>query len=688
MRSWFPILVVLAATSVAPALANPDQPNIIFIVLDDADYHDFGFNSQDAQTPNIDALSANGIVLSRFYTAGAKCSPTRASLLTGMHPLALGLNENWVDTTEVVQGRNGLRGLPSPPQLGTELTAQGYATAHFGKWHIGQARTMYLPDAHGFPHWLLPKGGYTGNQRVRSHLGDFTVNVTYRPTWLTDQVLDYLDTEATAPFFINVWYLTPHTPLHVPPGFDNQPFQFDLTSPRGMLLAMMQQVDLEIGRIVQKVTDLGLRDNTLLIVTSDNGGQAASNAAQRDFRGTKGNFLEGGIHVPFAAQWPACIPSNTVNQSLVTSMDMLPTLMDIAGASDEQIAGISALGHGSPKTEALLNQQVLPHADILWHMKHVATPSADRQAEYTYALRSGHYKLIKFQDRTTYNMYDLASDPYEGTNLVASMPELFAEMHGKLLQHRQVCSRVPLIPWQVNQLQTIPFDPRFDICGGDLTFVTVLEIPSSAYAGGNLIRKPGSFDLRITPETKVALTIDGVSEEGTNSVIDLLSAPLTPGIHEIALGLTGHRRSNTVATLYVDGMEVDVFDQADILWILHSNTSDLVLGDDTHQMKGTHFYLTRFWPEEWRGDPPSTIPLEVSTHDDTQTPAINWEGEPGFDYQLEVTENYLSWTNTLPGSFFTGLSSNTLIHYDDPVIRSFPGSGYRLRRSITPLNLP
>ncbi|MCA9184262.1 MAG: sulfatase-like hydrolase/transferase, partial [Planctomycetales bacterium] len=414
------------------AAPNEGPENIIYIMLDDADYFDFGYNSVDAVTPNIDALHDDGLELTQFYDAGSICSPTRASVLTGDNPLRFGINYVWPQVGGVVQESKGLRGLPNDiPLLAQYLHVTGMTTAHFGKWHVGESRDEYRPDSLGFDEWFHPVSirlddgtphdltPYSGPSEVRTQAGDTIEDIAYTPTYVTDKVIDFIDRQAAIdqPFFANVWYYSPHTPWHVPPGFDNSELGFDLSTPRGMLLAMMYQVDSEIGRIADALAARGELDDTLFIVTSDNGGQLQVRMDGNDLRGSKGNFLEGGIRVPFVAHWPDGIQPGGSNDSVVTTADLFPTLMELRGMAPDRLMELESTIDGQSKADALLTDTVVAHDPILWHMNGFPEARDDIQAGYTYALRVGDYKLIKYEGRTSYALFNIVDDPGERVNL-------------------------------------------------------------------------------------------------------------------------------------------------------------------------------------------------------------------------------------------------------------------------------
>ena len=581
--------------------------NIIYIMLDDADYYDFGFHSTDAVTPNIDRLREQGLELTRFYSASAICSPTRASVLTGNNPLRFGMNTTWPQANVLHQESKGLRGLPNTiPQLGEALRATGLRTAQFGKWHVGGIRDEYRPPGMGFDEWFLPlTNGDTEApvvNRLTSHHGEQQItSQEYMTTFLTDRVVDFLDRQAAArtPFFANIWYYAPHWPWVVPPGFDNSTLNFDLDTPRGRLLAMMYEVDKGIGRIVDALTRHSILDETLLIVTSDNGGQRQARTTEGELRGGKGGFNEGGIRVPFVAHWPNEIAANSTNDSVTVTTDLMPTLLEFRGVDAAGISSLESQIDGASKVDTFLSDALISHDPILWHLNGSPNERADPRAAYTYALRVGDYKLVKYEDQTSYRLFNVTTDPGERVNLANHQPARLASMIAQLQAMRRDTSRVPVVPELIAQPITIPFDPRLDVSSGEMTLVFDLRIRWNSSQPVILFDKTGSWRLTLQTDRSLALDIVGVDRLGHTMQIRLTTQPLDTADHEIAIVFGGFKNDVTAIQMYVDQLPVASLRHDERPWNIFSSTSGLRMGADNVRIERLHMYLTRFWPGEW-----------------------------------------------------------------------------------------
>ena len=340
------LLVVLPSRAAVPPPEPP--PNFVLILADDMGYGDLScYGARGYRTPNLDRLAARGVRFTSFYVAQAVCSASRAALLTGCYPNRVGLLS--------ALGPNAQTGInPAELTLAEVLQRRGYATAIFGKWHLGDA-PEFLPTRHGFDEYFgLP---YSNDmwpwhpdyvnlppdaaQRKRGY-PDLPLyegeRVVLRPvtaahqaqltTWYTERAVEFIGRHRDQPFFLYVPHAMPHVPLFVSDKFRGK-------SRAGLYVDVIREIDWSVGEILKALRRHGLEERTLVIFTSDNGpwllyGNHAGSAGP--LREGKATVFEGGVRVPFIARWPGRIPRGRVCGELATTMDLLPTLARLAGA--------------------------------------------------------------------------------------------------------------------------------------------------------------------------------------------------------------------------------------------------------------------------------------------------------------------------------------------------------------------
>ncbi|MFI7448635.1 sulfatase [Nonomuraea sp. NPDC049714] len=306
------------------------QPNIVLVVMDDLGYGDLGCTGNTIlRTPRIDSIAADGITLRHMYAASAICTPSRAALLTGRYPQRVGL-------PRVLSPRDGT-GLSSwEHTLPEMLRDAGYRTAMFGKWHLG-CRPEHYPTRHGFDEYagllysndMHPVELFEGEEISTTDVDQATLTGAY-----TDQAIDFIERHVDQPFFVYLAHTMPHIPLHVEEQFRGR-------SAGGRYGDVVESLDHHIGRLLGRLDDLGLADDTLVMVTSDNGPWFEGSTG--GLRGTKLHTYEGGIRVPFVARWPGRIPAGAASDEPVCLFDLLPTLAALAGGTvprDRPIDGV------------------------------------------------------------------------------------------------------------------------------------------------------------------------------------------------------------------------------------------------------------------------------------------------------------------------------------------------------------
>jgi len=418
--------------------AQTPPPNVVLILLDDLGYADLGCQgSPDIRTPHIDALAQSGIRFTDGYVPVSVCGPSRASLLTGKYSAAFGLQGNGEAET----------GIPLEfKNMAERLKAAGYATQAVGKWHLGYAAEQ-TPMARGFDEFLghlsggshffpFSAGGYKWNtERNRPPIqrndqllgvGDFPPE-TYLTDLFTDEAIRFIAEKKEAPFFIYLSYNAPHGPIMASDHYKLRNTHIE-EGPRRTFAGMMTAVDDGVGKIVDTLRRENLLENTILVLLSDNGGPTKVNTSlNTPFRGVKGDVFEGGVRVPFIISWPGVIPPGQVSDTLVSSLDLLPTFLTAAGISTEDsFDGVDILPWITGK------QTGSPQRDLyFWR--------AGRRA-----IRSGDLKLTNAQLGPKSELFNIVENFQEDPGRQLQLPERQQELMRKVEQWES--GWAPLLP--------------------------------------------------------------------------------------------------------------------------------------------------------------------------------------------------------------------------------------------------
>jgi len=431
-------LTIVVPSAVADA-AQATSPNVLVILVDDLGYGDLSsYGAKDLQTPNVDRLVGQGMRWDRFYANCPVCSPTRASLLTGRYPDAVG-----VPGVIRTHARNSWGYLsPEAVLLPEVLQKAGYRTAIVGKWHLGLGEPN-LPNVRGFDfvHGFLGdmmddyfnhrRHGMNYMRQDRQEIdpaGHATDLFTqWACQWLREQ-------SAQNPFFLYLAYNAPHDPIQ-PPKDWLQRYRTrhpDATEKRAKLAALIEHLDEGIGRVLRTLEETGLAQNTLVIFTSDNGGSLPVGASNGSLRDGKGTTYEGGIRVPMTARWPGKIQPGSRSEAIALTMDLFPTVLEAAGAAPpKEIDGVSLLPILLGKSDPLAPR------DLFWVRL--------ENGAWIHAVRRGQLKLLRPRPGKPLELYDLAADPQETTNLAETRPEAFAELQKVLQAH---IDRWASVPWR------------------------------------------------------------------------------------------------------------------------------------------------------------------------------------------------------------------------------------------------
>lgn len=438
--------------------ASATRPNIIFILADDLGWSDLACYGADLhETPNLDRMAQNGVRFTQAY-AMSVCSPTRASLLTGKHAARLHFTvwrESSVDrAAEARRSKNKL--LPPEtivdlPQGETTiaelLKAAGYLTFHVGKWHLGDAG--HSPETQGFDlniggtHWGAPatffwpfRGAFGQAQEFR-YVPGLGVGKPgdYLTDRFTDEALKLIDGAGARPFFLNLWFHSPHTPIEGKPAlveYYRRKLKAGMRHQNPGFAAMVHSLDENVGRILTHLKQRRMAENTLVVFMSDNGGylsqyrgvQVTNNAP---LRSGKGSLYEGGVRVPLIVQWLGVTPRGAVVNELTSSMDFFRTFAEIVGQpGDAAMDGVSLL----PLLRDPRNR--LPREALYFHYPHYYATTSPVSA-----IRDGDWKLLEYFEDNHLELYNLREDLGESRDLAGQQPEQAARLRARLQAWRQ-----------------------------------------------------------------------------------------------------------------------------------------------------------------------------------------------------------------------------------------------------------
>lgn len=437
------------------ALHAQKRPNIVFILADDLGYGDLGvYGQQYIRTPNLDRLSAEGMRFSQFYAGTTVCAPSRSVLLTGQHTGHTYIRGN----KEIMP--EGQEPLADSVQTFAQLLQQvGYVTAAFGKWGLGMVGTSGDPNRKGFDeffgyncqrqsHRYYPTHLWHNSERVVLEGNDLLRKVHYAPAIIQEKTLAFIESHGDEPFFLFIPTVLPHAELQGPDdeyykqyehAFDETPHRGNdygpeatvggyasVAKPRATFAAMVSRLDAYVGQVLDKLDELGLADNTIVIFSSDNGAHQEGGADPGFFnstgglRGVKRDLYEGGIRTPFIVRWPNQIAAGSVSDHIGAFWDIMPTLADLTGAPQPHYTdGISFL----PTLLGRADQQ--QHAYLYWEF---------HEGGGKQAIRMGKWKGIRLnakdnrEDGAPLALYDLQADPAETTDVATEHPEIVGQL--------------------------------------------------------------------------------------------------------------------------------------------------------------------------------------------------------------------------------------------------------------------
>ena len=478
------VIVIVLLTHTTAAADAPRRPNIVFIIADDLGYGDLSCYGQERfRTPNIDRLATEGMRFTSHYSGHNVCAPSRCVLMTGKHPGHAYIRDN---RGGLAKGQEGQEPVPAGElRLPLTLKKLGYTLGGFGKWGLGPVGSTGDPLNQGFDrffgyncqgvaHNYYPTHLWDNNQRLPLDNPPFASNQKlpdgadpndpasyarytgkqYAPDLIGEQALKFIQANKDRPFMLYYPTTVPHLALQVPQDsldefigkYPEEPYvggrgYLPHRTPRAAYAAMFTRMDREVGRVLKLIDELGLDEQTIFVFTSDNGPLYDKYAGTDEeffksaggFRGRKGSYYEGGFHVPCLVRWKGRIAAGTVEKRVTGFEDWLPTLLELVGAKDATPTGIDGLSFAPT-----LFGKPQPPRDFLYR----ESPSYGGQM----CVRMGDWKLVrqhlnpgpnqKNPPKPTTELYDLATDPFETTDVAAKQPEIVQKLLAKAREQR------------------------------------------------------------------------------------------------------------------------------------------------------------------------------------------------------------------------------------------------------------
>lgn len=432
------------------ATAKPRPPNIIFILADDLGWSDTAtYGSKYYETPNIDRLARQGVKFTQYHTS-PNCQPTRAALMTGQYGPRTGVYTvgsidrfNW--WTRSLRPVDNVTALPlDKTTIAQMLKKAGYVTGMFGKWHLGE-RGDYHPGQRGFDEAIVSMGkhfDFTTNPKTEVPKGQYLAD------FLTDRAVDFIQRHQDQEFFLYLPHFAVHSPHDAKPDlvarFKNKPPVGGHRNPT--YAAMIASVDESVGRVMQKLDQLALANQTVLIFSSDNGGvggyvregiRAADSGEITDnapLRSGKGSLYEGGTRAPFIVRWPGVTPANAICATPVIHVDVFPTFLEIAGAAPPQqpLDGESLLTLFRNPAAPLKRSVIFHHFP-----GYLGAGPGKWRTTPVGAIQSGEWKLLEFFEDNRLELYNLRDDVGEQRNLLETHPTQASKLHQQMLAWRK-----------------------------------------------------------------------------------------------------------------------------------------------------------------------------------------------------------------------------------------------------------
>jgi arylsulfatase A-like enzyme len=452
-----PVLPLLSL-ALSPFLSAAERPNIVFLVADDLGQRDLGcYGSAFYETPHLDRLAAEGMLFTDAYASCPVCSPTRASLVTGQWPQRSGITDYIGAPLKPELWKRNTKLLPAPyadrldlgaTTFAEALKAGGYATFFAGKWHLGPEG--WWPEDQGFDLNFggHDRGGPYGGNKYFSPYGNPRLEDgpegEHLPDRLAAEAAKFIEARRDQPFLVYLPFYHVHTPLMAREDlrlkYEEKRARLGLEEKWGregerdlrlsqdhvVYAAMVEALDLAVGRILAKIDELDLADRTLVLFTSDNGGLSTSEGwptSNLPLRAGKGWLYEGGIREPLLVRWPGVVEPGSVSSAPVSSPDFFPTFLDVAGLETPEGLVVDGLS-----LRPVLEGGDLPERALFWHYPHYGNQGGAPGA----AVRRGPHKLVHWFEDDRLELYDLAADPGEGRDLALARPDLVDALGAEL----------------------------------------------------------------------------------------------------------------------------------------------------------------------------------------------------------------------------------------------------------------
>ncbi|MFZ9747788.1 MAG: sulfatase-like hydrolase/transferase [Opitutaceae bacterium] len=452
-----PLLLAALAVASAGGAAAAERPNVIFVLADDLGWGDLGHRGHPyARTPHLDRLAAEGTSVANFYVNSTVCSPSRVAFMTGQYPARQGFH-HITSSLDVNRRRRVPDWLdPDVPTVADVFRRAGYATAHFGKWHLGKYGRSPAPEAYGFDEALVTSGP---GETLKAPGGEGGADPARMTAATFDHGLEFIRGRQGKPFYLNLWSPLPHAPLRMS-AEQREPYGALVPDPAAfgpwmanylraarapadqlrMYLAAVEDLDRHVGRLLAELARLGLERDTLIVFSSDNGpedyyiGNAANAGlgSPGPFRGRKRSLYEGGVRVPFIVRWPGRIPAGRTDaESIVSGIDLLPTLAALAGVPLAPVVPGGTID--GEDLSAALRGQPAPRRRPL-HFEWFFEVVGDRAYfPPPLAIRDGTWKFYGDYAGGALELYDVTRDPGETRNLAGDHPAVTARLRDAAL---------------------------------------------------------------------------------------------------------------------------------------------------------------------------------------------------------------------------------------------------------------
>lgn len=430
---------LLGSTSPA-SVAAPRKPNVIVILTDDMGFSDVAcYGGRFVPTPNIDRLAKGGLKLGQYYSAAPICSPSRVGLVTGSYPGRWNFS-TYLDNRKHNRDAEQADFLdPKAPSIAKTFRSAGYATGHFGKWHMGGGRDV--KDAPGFERYGFDEHAST----YESPDPDPQITATdwiwsdkdpvkrwNRTAYFVDKTLDFLRRHKDKPCYVDLWPDDVHTPWVPRPDGDAGTYPTNQEGERAFRW-VLKEYDVQIGRLMDGLREMGVEKDTIVLFTSDNGPLPSFRGSRAmGLRGSKLSLYEGGTRMPFLAVWPGHVPAGKVDEdSEINALDLLPTLAKLAGVSLPK----GAVGDGVDRSEVVLGRASSRKKAMCWEYgrNDVAFRYPNpKDRSPSLAIRSGKWKLLMNPDGSRLELYDVVADKAETKDRAGAEPGVVAELRKEL----------------------------------------------------------------------------------------------------------------------------------------------------------------------------------------------------------------------------------------------------------------